>query len=253
MNILELAERFYKLATEHSKSTVSLEVSSQTYKVLSRFASVGRAFDNAANMVEALLDRLDDAKPEDRRLADDAHAVLEELAELKQPLDDCNQAAKNIWFQQLHAPKLGSLKLATEHQPRTVLIHGRPFRIVRVVLGDPYNDDPEAVFWEGFYEDERHPALRMLPEMEAQELEPPHLDPTLLERIAHLVLSEARAEADDASQFVNAVESYAEGMMKETQAEYYALPRAISAVEAKKVMEMALNQAKFEGWPAGLK
>jgi hypothetical protein len=61
-------------------------------------------------------------------------------------------------------------KLAIRHAPRTVLIHDRPFRIIEVILGDPYNDDPEAVFWKGFYEDEEHPALRMLPEMDVEEI-----------------------------------------------------------------------------------
>lgn len=72
---------------------LTIEISENHAAVLSRWASVGRTLDNAERMAQ-LVQEISDV-PADQ---DDAQMLIDELAELKVPLDSLHQAIRSqIW------------------------------------------------------------------------------------------------------------------------------------------------------------
>ncbi len=62
---------------------VQITVSLATYQRLVQWASVGRSLDQAMRLLEGV---------------DDSYEAIQELADLKQPLDDCHHACRSHWL-----------------------------------------------------------------------------------------------------------------------------------------------------------
>lgn len=89
---------------------VTIEIDRMYFEKLAQWASVGRTIDAAIEILDQFVEHVgkfrDLTDLETNRIADAADFVIQELRDLKQPLDACNSACKEVrWKLQLEDRK----------------------------------------------------------------------------------------------------------------------------------------------------
>ena len=96
--LMYIAGRGAPRTIQASSSMIDIPITTMSFKLLSRWASVSRTFDSAIMCLNAFEQMLENDNPEHHQYIDRVGLAIEELRQLQPALDECNSSAKNVGF-----------------------------------------------------------------------------------------------------------------------------------------------------------